>query len=131
MRISTKFDMWYPYTPRVAVGVKRVGWFGMGDQIFFSASQLNLVCGILTRQGWSWGREEKWGSGDWGPNLVISAFQPNLAHEHMRVLMTRGYVDDSLLASSGSGVSLAVWNRGSGLLLLADANSVNTNGCRE
>jgi len=37
-----------------------------------------------------------------------------VAYEHMFVLMTRGYVDDSLLASSGSGVSLAAWNRGSG-----------------
>jgi len=36
-----------------------------------------------------------------------------IAHEHVRVLMTRGYVDDTLIASSGSGVSLAVWNRGS------------------
>jgi len=33
-----------------------------------------------------------------------------IAHEHVRVLMTRGYADVSLLASSGSGVSLAVWN---------------------
>jgi len=37
-----------------------------------------------------------------------------VAHEHVRLLMTRGYVDDSLLASSDSGVNLAVWNRGSG-----------------
>jgi len=37
-----------------------------------------------------------------------------IAHEHVRVLMTRGYVDDSLLALPGSVVSLAVWNRGSG-----------------
>jgi len=51
------------------------------------------------------------------------------AHEHVRVLMTRGYVDDSLLASSGSGVSLAVWRQW--LSILADVNSVNTNDCRE
>jgi len=36
-----------------------------------------------------------------------------IVREYVRVLMTRGYVDDSLLASSGSGVNLAVWNRGS------------------
>jgi len=28
--------------------------------------------------------------------------------------MARGYVDDTLLASSDSGVSLAIWNQGSG-----------------
>jgi len=31
-----------------------------------------------------------------------------IAYEHVRVLMTRGYVHNSLLASSGSGVRLAV-----------------------
>jgi len=36
-----------------------------------------------------------------------------IVNEQVRVLMTRGYVDDTMLASSGSGVSLAVWNRGS------------------
>jgi len=32
-----------------------------------------------------------------------------IAHEHVRVLMAGGHVDDSLLASLGSGVSFAVW----------------------
>jgi len=31
-----------------------------------------------------------------------------IAHEHVRVLMTRGYVDDTLFALPGSGVILAV-----------------------
>jgi len=46
--------------------------------------------------------------------IAVNQFTGVMAHEHVRELMTRGYADDSLLASSGSGVSLAVWNRGSG-----------------
>jgi len=46
--------------------------------------------------------------------MVCHASLRIIAHKHVRVLVTRGYVDDSLLASSGSGVSLAIWNRGSG-----------------
>jgi len=45
--------------------------------------------------------------------------------------MTRGYVGDSLAASSDSGVSLAVWNRRQWLLKLADMNSFNTNDSRK
>jgi len=51
-----------------------------------------------------------------------------IVHEHVRVLMTRGYVD-SLLVSSGGGVSLAVWNRDT--VDACDVNSVNTNDCRD
>jgi len=36
-----------------------------------------------------------------------------MAHEDVRVLMARGYVDDSLLASLGGGVRVAVCGRDS------------------
>jgi len=39
---------------------------------------------------------------------VSQTLQRMIAHEHVHVLMTRSYADDTLLASSGSGVSLAV-----------------------
>jgi len=50
----------------------------------------------------------------WSRDSRCTTSVADQAHENVRVLMTRGYVDDSLLTSSGSGVSLAVWNRGSG-----------------
>jgi len=39
--------------------------------------------------------------------VTKSRFTARHTHEHVRELMTRGYVDDSLLASLGSGVSFA------------------------
>jgi len=51
-----------------------------------------------------------------------------IAHENVHVLMARGYVDDSLLASSGGGVRLRSRQQ---LLMLADMNSVTTNDCRQ
>jgi len=54
-----------------------------------------------------------------------------IAHEHVHVLMARGYVDDSLLPSSGSGVKSCCLQSRQSLLILTDVNSVNTNGCHE
>jgi len=89
----------------------------------FGGSWFDHMAADVVQRWTSWGQRSR----SWRENEIhhdfskyyygVSASHASLRiilHEHVHVLMTLGYVDDTLLASSGSGVSLAVWDRDSG-----------------